>query len=65
MAAADTPLCARSENRFVVPCLQQVRRTIDASRLEQHRMVYAAVQARLDDGAIHALALKTRAPEDV
>jgi acid stress-induced BolA-like protein IbaG/YrbA len=38
---------------------------VDASRLEQHRMVYAAVQARLDDGAIHALALKTRAPEDV
>jgi acid stress-induced BolA-like protein IbaG/YrbA len=26
-------------------------------------MVYAAVQERLDDGAIHALALKTRAPE--
>jgi len=37
----------------------------DVSRIEQHRMVYAAVQARLDDGAIHALALKTRAPEDV
>jgi stress-induced morphogen len=33
------------------------------SRIEQHRMVYAAVQERLDDGAIHALALKTRAPE--
>lgn len=34
------------------------------SRIEQHRLVYAAVQTRLDDGAIHALALKTRAPEE-
>ena len=34
------------------------------SRLEQHKAVYAAVQARIDDGAIHALALKTRATED-
>jgi acid stress-induced BolA-like protein IbaG/YrbA len=34
------------------------------SRLEQHKAVYAAVQARIDDGAIHALALKTRLPED-
>lgn len=33
------------------------------SRLEQHRLVYAAVQSRMDDGSIHALALKTRAPE--
>ena len=33
------------------------------SRLEQHRLVYAAVQSRLDDGSIHALALRTRAPE--
>jgi acid stress-induced BolA-like protein IbaG/YrbA len=33
------------------------------SRVEMHRLVYAAVQARLDDGSIHALALKTRAPE--
>ena len=33
------------------------------SRLEQHKLVYAAVQSRLDDGSIHALALKTRAPE--
>ena len=33
------------------------------SRIEQHRMVYAAVQERLDDGTIHALALRTRAPE--
>lgn len=33
------------------------------SRIEQHRLVYAAVQGRLDDGSIHALALRTRAPE--
>jgi len=33
------------------------------SRIEQHRLVYAAVQPRLDDGAIHALALRTRPPE--
>jgi stress-induced morphogen len=33
------------------------------SRIEQHRLVYAAVQSRLDDGSIHALALRTRAPE--
>ena len=33
------------------------------SRLDQHKAVYAAVQARIDDGAIHALALKTRAPK--
>jgi stress-induced morphogen len=33
------------------------------SRLEQHRLVYAAVQSRLDDGSVHALALKTRAAE--
>jgi stress-induced morphogen len=33
------------------------------TRIEQHRLVYAAVQPRLDDGAIHALALTTRASE--
>jgi stress-induced morphogen len=33
------------------------------SLIQQHRMVYAAVQERFDDGSIHALALKTRAPE--
>lgn len=33
------------------------------SRLEQHRLVYAAVQPRLDDGSVHALALKTRPAE--
>ena len=32
-------------------------------RLEQHTLVDAAVQSRVDDGSIHALALKTRAPE--
>ena len=35
----------------------------EAPLIQQHRMVYAAVQSRLDDGSIHALALKTRAPE--
>ena len=34
------------------------------SRIEQHRLVYAAVKRYLDDGTIHALALKTRTPED-
>ena len=34
------------------------------TRIQQHRLVYAAVQERLDDGAIHALALNTRAPEE-
>ena len=34
-----------------------------APLIQQHRMVYAAVQSRLDDGSIHALALKTRPPE--
>jgi stress-induced morphogen len=33
------------------------------TRLEQHKLVYAAVQSRFDDGSIHALALRTRAPE--
>ncbi|MCB0872661.1 MAG: BolA family transcriptional regulator [Actinobacteria bacterium] len=31
--------------------------------IQQHRLVYAAVQERFDDGSIHALALKTSAPE--
>lgn len=31
----------------------------DLSRLEQHRLVKAAVQERMDDGSIHALSLKT------
>ncbi len=29
------------------------------SRLDQHRLVKAAVKDRFDDGAIHALSLKT------
>jgi len=29
------------------------------SRIDQHRMVKAAVQHRMDDGAIHALSVKT------
>jgi stress-induced morphogen len=33
------------------------------SLIQQHRMVYAAVQSRLDDGSIHALALRTRPSE--
>jgi stress-induced morphogen len=29
------------------------------TRIDQHRMVRAAVQHRMDDGAIHALSVKT------
>jgi len=29
------------------------------SRIEQHRLVKAAVKARFDDGTIHALSVKT------
>jgi stress-induced morphogen len=29
------------------------------SRLEQHRLVKAAVRERMDDGSIHALSVKT------
>ena len=32
------------------------------SRLDQHRLVKAAVSDRFDDGAIHALSLKTELP---
>ena len=32
------------------------------SRIDQHRMVKAAVRSRFDDGSIHALSLKTAAP---
>lgn len=32
------------------------------TRINQHRMVKTAVKARFDDGAIHALTLKTSAP---
>jgi acid stress-induced BolA-like protein IbaG/YrbA len=33
------------------------------SMLEQHRMVYAPLQALIDSGELHALALKTYSPE--
>jgi stress-induced morphogen len=32
------------------------------SRIDQHRLVKASVKERFDDGQIHALSLKTRAP---
>ena len=32
------------------------------SRIDQHRMVKAAVQERMDDGTIHALSVKTIVP---
>jgi acid stress-induced BolA-like protein IbaG/YrbA len=32
---------------------------VDLSRVEQHRLVKAAVQERMDDGSIHALSVKT------
>jgi stress-induced morphogen len=32
------------------------------SRIDQHRLVKAAVKERFDDGTIHALSLKTQAP---
>ena len=32
------------------------------SRIDQHRLVKAAVKERFEDGAIHALSLKTAAP---
>jgi len=33
------------------------------SRLDQHRLVKSAVQERMDDGAIHALSVKTSVPD--
>jgi len=33
------------------------------SRIEQHRLVKRACQARFDDGSIHALSIKTSLPE--
>jgi len=33
------------------------------SRIEQHRLVKQAVQARFDDGSIHALSVKTSVPK--
>ena len=32
------------------------------SRIDQHRLVKAAVQERFDDGSIHALSVKTSMP---
>jgi acid stress-induced BolA-like protein IbaG/YrbA len=32
------------------------------SRLDQHRLVKAAVKERFDDGSIHALSVKTSVP---
>jgi stress-induced morphogen len=32
------------------------------SRIDQHRLVKAAVKDRFDDGTIHALSVKTSAP---
>jgi stress-induced morphogen len=32
------------------------------SRIDQHRLVKAAVKARFDDGSIHALSVKTSMP---
>jgi stress-induced morphogen len=32
------------------------------SRLDQHRLVKAAVKARFEDGTIHALSVKTSVP---
>ena len=32
------------------------------SRVEQHKLVYAAVQAEIADGSIHAFQLATRVP---
>jgi stress-induced morphogen len=45
--------------------LDHLRATVRAaqfegrSRIDQHRMVKAAVQHRMDDGSIHALSVKT------
>ena len=33
------------------------------SRIQQHKLVQAAVKARWDDGSIHALSIKTALPE--
>jgi stress-induced morphogen len=33
------------------------------SRLDQHRLVKAAVRERFDDGSIHALSVETSLPE--
>jgi stress-induced morphogen len=33
------------------------------SRIDQHRLVKAAVKERFDDGTIHALSVKTQTPD--
>jgi len=33
------------------------------SRIDQHRLVKAAVKPRFDDGTVHALSVKTSVPE--
>jgi stress-induced morphogen len=33
------------------------------SRIDQHRLVRAAVQPRMDDGSVHALSITTEAAE--
>jgi stress-induced morphogen len=33
------------------------------ARIDQHRLVKAAVKERFEDGAIHALSVRTRVPE--
>jgi stress-induced morphogen len=33
------------------------------SRIDQHRLVKKAVQARFDDGSIHALSINTSTPD--
>jgi stress-induced morphogen len=37
----------------------KARQFAGRSRIDQHRMVRAAVQPRMDDGSIHALSIKT------
>jgi stress-induced morphogen len=34
------------------------------SRIDQHRLVRAAVKPRMDDGTIHALSISTKPPGD-
>ena len=36
----------------------------DKSLLQQHRLVYAALKAALDDGRVHAVELKTIIPTE-
>lgn len=49
--------------------LDHLRATVSApqfagkSVIDQHRMIRAAVQERMDDGAIHALSISTSVPD--